>query len=237
MFKLKCFSAQSFNSGSVLMRAYFILVAGLSLSFASCSSADKSMQLLSGQSQAVEIKQQLGVLIDSDQSGYLRGLVSKLVSGNSKFNGRPIRVSILNSANPLALSSPSGEILLSAGLVKNFSSESQLAFILAHEIAHVEHGHTVASADPAEAFSISQELELEADRLGLEIIMQRGYDPRQAILALAQIYRLSGVNVDAHSHPDFSKRAFQLQNIMLRSETNYFSNSAEREFNRFLQSL
>ena len=45
-----------------------------------------------------------------------------------------------------ALSTPIGIIYITTGLLKTFRTDSELALVLAHEIAHIEHGHGLDSA-------------------------------------------------------------------------------------------
>ncbi|MEC8559725.1 MAG: M48 family metalloprotease [Planctomycetota bacterium] len=45
-----------------------------------------------------------------------------------------------------ALSTPIGIIYITTGLLKTIRTDSELALVLAHEIAHVEHGHGIDSA-------------------------------------------------------------------------------------------
>ena len=49
----------------------------------------------------------------------------------------PITFHILRSANKNALASPSGNIYVTVGLLVSLESEGQLAYVLAHEVAHI----------------------------------------------------------------------------------------------------
>ncbi len=131
-----------------------------------------------------------------------------------------------DTVNAFAL--PGGQIFVTAGLFDRFTSEDQLAAVLAHEIAHVVARHSaqrlakaeltqglttavmVASGD-ATAGQISavigqlihmkygREDELESDRLGVFFMAEAGYDPR-AMVALMRILRESRAGV---SMPEF----------------------------------
>lgn len=120
-----------------------------------------------------------------------------------------------------AFAMPGGYILLSAGLLKNLESEDELAFVVAHEIAHVSRRHhyqvvqrqrladqaaknieaATQDSDTAKlaqasgqiyARGLDKSAEFESDRLGVEIMTKAGYDPAAAINVLEKLQRFKG---------------------------------------------
>ena len=120
-----------------------------------------------------------------------------------------------------AFAMPGGYVLLSSGLLKSLENEDELAFILAHEVAHVarRHHYQVVQrqrlADQAAkglqavtqdsetsklaqasgqiyARGLDKSAEFESDRLGVEIMTKAGYDPAAAINVLEKLQRFKG---------------------------------------------
>lgn len=108
---------------------------------------------------------------------------------------------------------PDGTVLVNTGLLGAVENESQLAFVLSHEIAHVLQAHHWREAKDTRAARISlivgglaagafignlgtflaeigleavvngysRKIENQADRLGLQNIIDMGYDPRSSV--------------------------------------------------------
>lgn len=124
-----------------------------------------------------------------------------------------------NAINAFAM--PGGYILVSTGLLKILENEDELAFVLAHEIAHVSRRHhyqivlrqrlaeqasrdlqsAVQGDEVAKLASVSGQIyargldkdaEFEADRLGVEIMTRAGYDPVAALSVLERLLRFKG---------------------------------------------
>jgi predicted Zn-dependent protease len=105
-----------------------------------------------------------------------------------------------NMINAFAL--PGGHIFVGQGLLDQVTSEDELAFVLGHEIEHVDHYHAVervqieaqlknVNLDIVAAIAqipmslwqagYSKEQEFEADREGLRVADAAGYSPQGAI--------------------------------------------------------
>ena len=75
---------------------------------------------------------------------YLNGVLAKLTpSGNS----RPYRVTVLNSPIVNAFALPSGDIFVTRGLLALADDTSEIAAVMAHEIAHVTSRHAAQRAE------------------------------------------------------------------------------------------
>ncbi len=117
-----------------------------------------------------------------------------------------IRVHLVNTPLFNASMAPNGMMQVWSGLLLRIENEAQLAAILGHEIGHYLQRHTVERlrdtksrtafgqflglfglvgavgqlAMLAGMFSYSREQESEADRIGLTLMRQAGYDAREA---------------------------------------------------------
>jgi beta-barrel assembly-enhancing protease len=160
--------------------------------------------------------------------------VAKINDGGYKW-----RFGLLKTDSVNAFATPGGFVLVTAGLVKQLESEDELAFVLAHEIAHVLRRHhyrvvirqrlaetaaknvQAATGDTTNAAlsqasaqiyarGLDKSSEFEADRLGVELMTQAGYDPAAAVGVLERLQRLKGDDPRAEllfsTHPSPAKR-------------------------------
>lgn len=107
----------------------------------------------------------------------------------------PWQIFILRSPSPNAFSLGAGIIFVTTGLVEQTNTESELAAVIAHEMAHQLLGHTreaiAAAAEEGDGFrtmpsaSFSLERELEADDLSVKMLSVARYQPQAAIRALS----------------------------------------------------
>lgn len=140
--------------------------------------------------------------------------------------GEPYKVTILNSPVVNAFALPSGDIFVTRGLLTLAEDASEVAAVMAHEIAHVTARHASARADlekrgrivqrvvsdvldkPAEGAkverdtrltlaSFSRNQEIEADRIGVANIARAGFDPYGATRFLAALGRSSSLRAAA----------------------------------------
>ena len=198
---------------SLLCCAYIFFV------FASDSPRAQSDEEKVGRAAAAQV---LGAarLIDTEVSQqYLNLLGQSLASkGDAVYRWR---FGAIESDAINAFAMPGGYILVSTGLLKILESEDELAFVLAHEIAHVSRRHhyqivlrqrlaeqasrelqsAVVGDDMAKLASASGQIyargldkgaEFEADRLGVEIMTRAGYDPIAALGVLERLLKFKG---------------------------------------------
>ena len=114
-----------------------------------------------------------------------------------------------NFINAFAL--PGGHVFIGQGLIDEMKSEDELAYVLGHEIEHIDHYHAVERvqiearlhkldldvvASIAEIpmslwqAGYSKDEEFEADREGIRIAVAAGYSPRGAINLLTTFEKL-----------------------------------------------
>ena len=139
---------------------------------------------------------------------YLNGVLLKLAPASSG-SAQPYRVTLLNSPIVNAFALPSGDIFVTRGLLALADDTSEIAAVMAHEIAHVTARHAAQRAefektaalftrvnaqvlqhaqadDEAQArsklsiASFSRQQEFEADQIGIKDLGRAGYDPYAA---------------------------------------------------------
>lgn len=136
---------------------------------------------------------------------YLNFLVNKLVKYNNR-QGIDYKIHVINDKRNLnAFSVAGGHLYITAKMVEWVESEDELAFIIAHEIAHVDAKHSLRKVQKMVAVKtygekyfgnyteiaanlqnlLSQPFgqidEYEADRLGALIVTKAGYNPRKGL--------------------------------------------------------
>ena len=127
---------------------------------------------------------------------------------------------VFRSRNAEAYSIGDGRIYISDGTVRACETESELAAILAHEMAHQLLGHFCEGAAerggrPRSVGSISLGIdnakELAAARFGLALIARVGYDPRAALSIVLRVQRGA-----PRGHLDELGRADRLEGLLTR---------------------
>lgn len=144
------------------------------------------------------------VVINEDLTNYLDGILDILLKNEPEVRSK-VHVYILRSPSVNALSMNDGTILICWGLLAQLDNEAQLAYILSHEITHFKERHVLnqfqedrkteekrkakrkkllddweKNNDAKEekivsAYSYAQDLEYEADKLGLNRFLTTGY--------------------------------------------------------------
>ena len=157
----------------------------------------------------------LKLFADKATREYVSQLGDSLIPAGAKGTTKAIEFRFLVIEDPSVNASalPDGTILIHTGLLGAIENESQLAFVLSHEMAHVLQAHYWREVRETRAQRISlliagtlasayigdvgvflseigmasvvnghqRELENQADRLGLQNIIEHGYDPRTAV--------------------------------------------------------
>ena len=153
---------------------------------------------------------------------YLNGVLAKLAQASDAAN-QPYRVTLLDSPVVNAFALPSGDIFMTRGLLALADDTSEIAAVMAHEIAHVTARHAAQRAefaktaalfarvnqkvldrsqapDEAEArsrlsiASFSREQEFEADQIGIKSVARAGYDPYGAARFLTALGEWSALS-------------------------------------------
>jgi beta-barrel assembly-enhancing protease len=134
------------------------------------------------------------VLYGDPISLYVDKIGQNLIKDNPDLKN--IRFYTLRSNVINAFSTKQGIIFVTQGLVAQLSNESQLAFVLAHEIAHYLKDHVIVGykenielAKSRNSYegkikqysNYSKEKEFEADQIGLELYHRAGYSSETAL--------------------------------------------------------
>lgn len=140
---------------------------------------------------------------------YLEARLAKAAERGGVLSTANFSFKLLDTLEPVAFSPGGGVLLFSRGLLLNLSNEAELAFVLAHELAHQTLGHTqlLAQSKGEPAAPDLQKLELAADHQALGITALAGYDPHFAVNAVLHAYRAAGIgDTPSSSHPDLQTR-------------------------------
>lgn len=147
---------------------------------------------------------------------YLDGVLTKFAT-TGDLDGKTYKVTILNSPIVNAFALPSGDLFVTRGLLALANDGSEVAAVMAHEIAHVTARHAFARAEEEKRAAViskvaqlvqtkqrgaeieasaklsiagfSRQQELDADRIGINTIAKAGYDPYGASRFLAALGR------------------------------------------------
>ena len=87
-----------------------------------------------------QVHQSASVINDVEIEDYLYGLTNQLVK-SSNYSGRGIKFFVVNDRSINAFAMLGGVIGIHTGLILSSNSESELASVLSHEIAHVTQRH------------------------------------------------------------------------------------------------
>ena len=151
---------------------------------------------------------------------YLNGILVRLAQ-SGEAPSEAYRVSILNTPLVNAFALPSGNLYVTRGLLALANDSSEIAAVMAHEIAHVSARHASARAELEKnaaviskaasliqgnqksnevkasgrlsLASFSRLQELEADQIGVKAIAIAGYDPYGAARFLTSLGRASSL--------------------------------------------
>jgi predicted Zn-dependent protease len=155
--------------------------------------------------------QQMGLLNrDPQQVKRVRTVADRLVAETPAFRegatGWQWEVNVVTTAQVNAWSALGGKIILSSGILELDLTDDELAAMLGHEIAHSLREHA------REVLLSSQQAEVEADIIGVELAARAGYDPR----AVKTFWHKLAAATDTHStgwlstHPSNNVRLREL---------------------------
>jgi len=132
-----------------------------------------------------------GMVIYGDEiSNYVSQIADKLLNKNYPELRSKLRFYTIKSNESNALSTDQGIVFVTTGLISQLTSEAQLAFVLAHEIAHYKDKHVVEgfeyrnhkNRNTIKQLSVySKEKEFIADKIGIEIYQAAGYAESQLL--------------------------------------------------------
>lgn len=145
------------------------------------------------------------ILFNEPVSNYVNKIADYVLAGNKELR-EELRFYVLRTNTPNAYSTDQGIILLTTGLIAQMESEAQLAYILCHEISHYTEKHVRNEYIETQRVSrgrydrtpyglqldkisdYSKDLELEADRVGIELFLKTSYDVNEIFAAFEVLY-------------------------------------------------
>lgn len=199
-------------------------------------SAPKESDFREGMLQARELVDHYGALHSPLGDDYLAYLQVRLVNAlpSSAKSAPPYHFVLLNSTDPLAYSPGGGQILFSKGLVRSLRSEAELAFVLSHELAHQQLGHSKLLAGDGDLDGVEKkDLELQADRYAVGLMAKAGYDPRYAISAIDHAYGTHFYEIGVADYPPALTRTVAIHEQILASGWMPPGTADRRDFRKF----
>lgn len=216
-----------------------------------------------------------GFLDDPELEDYLARLAQRLASQSDTARGLSFELFGVQAPSLNAFALPGGFIGVHTGLVIQTRSESELASVIAHEIAHVTQRHIArmleqqrqsgglmiasllaavlaarSSPDAAggllalgssvqmqQALGYSRDAEREADRVGLAMLQNAGFDPQAMVgffgrLQAANRLQEQGAQSYFRTHPFTGERMADIQNRVLSMRYRQHASSLEYELLR-----
>jgi predicted Zn-dependent protease len=161
----------------------------------------------------------------------------------------PWQFGIMNRSEIGAYPLPGGKVLLTLGMLKQVKNESELAAVLAHEIAHVLKRHQLQSlsSDSAQTnlgavtVALPPSQEFEADRMAVVILARAGYDPLAYLNVLRRLQsdrsNDAGLAMLSAVHPPFGERIAQLQPIVQQLSASSAQSPTEPQRARFAAAM
>lgn len=200
---------------------------------------DLAKEVEIGRKAVAQIEEQWPVTSDPAAVSKLEMIAARLepyMSRRIKWEIRMVKTDALN-----AFCLPGGFIFFTTGIVDALKTDSELAAVMAHEMIHADRKHSLRMAAEANKVTLgalavmllsggatapivlaqvaqvairsgyTMELEAEADRLGLEALIQSGYSPTGMITLfehfMAEEYRQPVIEYGIYmNHPDTPKR-------------------------------
>jgi predicted Zn-dependent protease len=173
---------------------------------------------LGGKAYVPAVQQQGGFYRDPQLSEYVQEVGMRIARVSHRPN-LSYRYRVLNSSVPNAFALPGGYIVINRGLLVGLKNEAEMAAVLAHETGHVTAKHSLAGYQRAMAANVlvagvvlaaggragvqeisgitasliengfSRDQEREADWLGIDYMVQAGYNPEGAVQLQEYFYR------------------------------------------------
>lgn len=177
-----------------------------------------------------------GAVRDPEVGNYLVYLGGRLITGlnNAGKDCPGCDITLLDTNEALAYSPGPGHIVLSRGMFRRLKNEAELAFVIAHELAHHVLGHHAAIHSPTEpvASSVRTALEEEADAFAVALLAVSGYDPRFASSALINAYGKATPEGAKMGYPELYTRQSKIEEEITNSKWRPPGTANRREFDR-----
>lgn len=132
------------------MQRRFIFMPALAFATFTAACAVSTQQAAQmGAEQAAQLNQQLPLVRNASADQYVEQLGQRIVS-QTPYAGQDFEFNLYRSDEVNAFALPGGFVYVSTGLVDAAANESELAGVLAHEVAHVTLGHSAEQINRAQ---------------------------------------------------------------------------------------
>lgn len=208
--------------GKIHLSVLLIFVVGLTLvpvapAAAALISTEQEIQI--GRDAAAQLEAEYGLVPDPAAYAYVATLGNRIAAASSRPN-LPWTFRVLNTSQVNAISLPGGFIYVTRGMTSFVQSEAELAFVLSHEIAHVDRRHHVslierhmglsllftlifggradATAQIANVLGVlltrgfSREAEFQADQVGVALVHRAGFDAAAGLAFMERLRTAQG---------------------------------------------
>jgi beta-barrel assembly-enhancing protease len=221
-------SAQALNLGQLIPRILPNLIETIQLA----SISPKQEMALGQEINAQLTKQQMPPLRDSNLSSYVSDL-GRQIASRSKRQEVNYTFQVVDDNNINAAATMGGFVYINKGTIMAADNESQLASVIAHEIAHIEGRHTIEQAKNnslartgaaalkldkntliglASRFALdmprSRRFEMNADTDGLRMLRESCYDQQGRIHAKIGLWQHTFTS-QSLQHPSRTQRSGQ----------------------------
>lgn len=142
------------------------------------------------------------------------------------------QILLLNCRKAISFAAPPDLIVISTEMLSLLPSESALAFLMAHELAHIALEHISVADTSRLEFQRAQER--EADIFAVELLIAAHYNPWTALEVFSH-RRLSSYvewHLSSPTHPDLEERKKLLEDVIRASDSLPPATTSSREFLR-----
>ncbi len=189
--------------------------------------------------------------IDAAKTAHLENFAAQINFENTK----PLHFSVVESDEINAFALPNGEIVVYSGILNKMQTSSELAALLAHEAAHINHRHSIKmlcrdlagymlislifndvngimskladNAQQLHSLSYSRKFENESDEQGLKMLMDNHINPNGMLELFELIEKEEKIAIPKiiSTHPLTSERKENMQEIIAKSEYSLLFNN------------
>ncbi len=202
-----------------------------------------------GEDLAVETRRQLGIDNEQQTAEMLSRIGLRLTACVTN-KARRFNFEAVHGEEPNAFALPGGFVFITRSLIELCqNNQDEVAFILGHEMAHVIRGHAmdriisnsaIAAASRAAPIrgalsgwlrkvgvkflesAYSQDMEFQADELGMRLAAAAGYDPHACVQLFDRLAKPDiaagrfDLSVYFSSHPPFNERINNISDLLRR---------------------
>ena len=195
------------------------------------------------------------ILYGDPMSDFVEAVGQKLLAANDRGDlMESLRFYVLKSNEVNAYATSNGVVIVTVGLLSRIENESQLAFILAHEIQHFIQRHSLkqfkhrktrrvrvrgvaGDSDLKDVYQFSKENEMEADEKGFEMMVRSGYDLLEGVFVFDMLKYGDYPFMEAKLALDSFEFGEYVFPKTLKDAVNLGVNSAEIEDGKYLEGL